>query len=201
VKHWSQFFGWLLDHEVITTNPCTHLDRSMEPREKESIRPEWIDQMVQSCRTIAERYWLRLMQWTGCRLREGLSLRARDFDLVKNRILIQESKNNRVRVNPIYPAIADYIAELLRGLGPDERVLSRITEHNCYDWIYELQDRVGVPRWSPPYNSFRATRANQLASDPSITPQQAGLLLGHSPTVARRNYLSVEDSLLERLAS
>lgn len=201
VKHWSQFFGWLKDQDVISTNPCTHLDRSMVPRDKTSIRPEWIDQMVQSCRTAEERYWLRLMQWTGCRLREGLTLRAKDFDLVKNRILIQESKNNRVRVNPIYPAIANYVTELLRGLGPDDRLLSRITEHNCYDWIYELQDRVGVPRWSPPYNSFRATRANQLASDPTITPQQAGLLLGHSPTVARRNYLSVEESLLERLAS
>ena len=191
----------LVQQDVIATNPCAKLDRSIEPREKDLIRVEWLDQMVQSCSTIEERYWLRLMQWTGCRLREGLSLRARDFDLVKNRILIQESKNNRVRVNPIYPAIAGYVAELLRRLGPDDRVLARITEHNCYDWIYELQERVGVPRWSPPYNAFRATRANQLASDPTITPQQAGLLLGHSPMVARRNYLSVEDSLLERPAS
>lgn len=201
VKHWSQFFNWLVEQDVIATNPCASLDRSIEPRQKDFISSEWIDQMVQSCSTTEERYWLRLLQWTGCRLREGLSLRARDFDLVKNRIAIQETKNQRVRVNPIYPAIADYVGELLRGRGPDERVLRRITEHTCYDWIYELQDRVGVPRWSPPYNAFRATRANQLASDPTISPTQAGLLLGHSPTVARRNYLSADESLLERLTS
>ncbi|AMV34548.1 Phage integrase family protein [Pirellula sp. SH-Sr6A] len=202
-KHWNLFFEWLRTRnpDTLGTNPCDALNRSIAPREKDTVQWEWIDQLVASCRTTEERYWLRFVQWTGCRLREGLTLRACDVELNRNRILLQESKNNRVRINPIYPAIREYLPDLLRGLGPGDRVLSRITENNCYEWLYELQDRVGVPRWKPPYNAFRATRANQLAADPTITEHQAGLLLGHSPAVARRNYLSIDDSLLERLAS
>jgi integrase len=201
-KNWAAFFTWLRDkRKSIPRNPCDELDKSIGSKSKDEVQAEWIDQMVRSCKTTEERYWLRLVQCTGCRLREGLSLRVGDFDLSRSRIIFTETKNDRQRVNPIYPAIAIYLPELLHGRSPSDRVLTRITEHTCYDWLYELRDRVGVPQWQPPYNAFRATRANQLAADPSITPQQAGLLLGHSATVARRNYLSVEDSLLTRLAT
>lgn len=201
-KHWCTFFAWLMESQVVASNPCRQLNRTIGPRSKDSIRMEWIDDLVNQCSTAEERYWLRLVQWTGCRLREGLSLRVKDFDVERNRIYIQESKNDRVRVNPIYSAIAEYLPDLLKGrVDPDERILHRITSNNCYGWLYTLCERVGVPRWQPPYNAFRATRASQLAADPTITEQQAGMLLGHSPTVARRNYLSIEENLLVRLAS
>lgn len=200
VKHWSAFFRWLESQSAIESNPCVGLARSIEVRQKDDVRAEWLDALVRSCPTAEERYWIRLLQWTGCRLREGLSLRACDFDVDRRRITIHETKNNRIRINPLYPAIAEYADELLRGREPGEPVLQRITTHTCYRWLYELRDRVGVPQWRPTHNAIRATRATQLASDPSITPQQAGLLLGHSVAVARRNYVSVEERLLERLA-
>ncbi len=200
-KNWRLFFEWLRSKGAIKTNPCDALNRTIAPRSKDTVHWEWIDYLVELCTDTEERYWLRLCQWTGCRLREGLALRACDIELDRNRIYIQETKNQRVRVNPVYPAIREHLPELLSGRDPEERILSRITENNCYEWLYGLQTRAGVPRWAPPYNALRATRANHLASDPTITPQQAGMLLGHSPMVARNNYLKVEESLLERLAS
>lgn len=200
-KHWSAFFAWLIGRGVIASNPCATLPKEIATRAKDEVRSEWIDAMVAKCSIDEERYWLRLLQWTGCRLREGLQLRVRDFDLAKGRIEITETKNDRIRVNPIYPAIAEYLDRVIAKRDPDERVLAKITENTCYDWLAELQHAAGVAIWQPPYNAFRATRANQLAADRSISPQQAGLLLGHSATVARRSYLSVDDSLLERLAS
>lgn len=200
VKHWSAFFAWLLQQHVIDANPCAGLDRSIEARPKDEVRDEWIEDLVRSSSTAEERYWLRLLQMTGCRLREGLSLRAGDFDLARRRITINETKNNRIRINPLYPAIAEYLGELVRGLEPGDRVLSRINGHTCYRWLFGLRERVGVPQWRPAHNAIRAARATQLASDPTITPQQAGMLLGHSVAVARRNYVSVEERLLERLS-
>lgn len=200
-KHWSAFFAWLIGKGVIASNPCATLPKEIAARPKDEVRPEWVDALVAKCAIDEERYWLRLLQWTGCRLREGLRLRVRDFDIAKGRIEITETKNDRIRVNPIYPAIAEYLDRVIAKRDPDERVLAKITENNCYDWLAELQQAAGVTSWQPPYNAVRATRANQLAADRSISPQQAGLLLGHSATVARRSYLSVDDSLLERLAS
>ena len=203
-KHWSAFFAWLIDKGVIASNPCATLPKEIASRAKDEVRPEWVDALVANCTTEEECYWLRLLQWTGCRLREGLRLRFRDFDLNKGRIEITETKNDRVRINPIYPAIAVHFNRIVlshRTCDPDQRVLLRITENTCYDWLAELQRSAGVASWQPPYNAFRATRANQLAADRTISPQQAGLLLGHSAAVARRSYLSVDDSLLERLAS
>lgn len=201
VKHWSTFFVWLQSQHVIESNPCVGLERSIEARPKDDVQPELIDELVRVCESDEERYWLRLLQWTGCRLREGLSLRAGDFDFEKRRITITETKNNRIRVNPLYPAVADLAGELVRGLEPGDRVLRRINGNTCYRWLYELRTRAGVPQWRPPHNAIRATRATQLASDPTITPQQAGMLLGHSVAVARRNYVSVDERLLERLSA
>lgn len=199
-KHWNAFFGWLTHIErAISINPCDDLEKEIGTREKDIIRTEWIDAMVRSCRTDEERYWLRLLQWTGCRLREGLQLRISDIDLEKGRIIITETKNDRLRVNPLYESIAEYVPGLIKGREPAELVLKRMTYNTCYKWLRSMQVKLGLPHWSPPYQSFRSTRANQLAADPTITPQQAGMLLGHSAVVARKNYLSVDDSLLEKL--
>jgi integrase len=197
---WNTFFGWLMHiQRAISLNPCDELPKEISTREKDTIRTEWIDAMVRSCRTDEERYWLRLLQWTGCRLSEGLQLRIADFDFEKGRILITESKNDRVRVNPLYPAIGQYLYSLFKGREPTELVLKRMTYNTCYKWLRSMQDELGLPHWSPPYHAFRSTRANQLAADPNITPQQAGMLLGHSAVVARKNYLSVDDLLLDKL--
>lgn len=201
VKHWSAFFIWLqCKKHVIESNPCLGLDRSIEARPKDDVRPEWIDKLVDLCESTEERYWLRLLQWTGCRLREGLSLRARDFDFDNRRITITETKNKRIRINPLYPAVAELASELVQGLEPGDRLLTRINGNTCYRWLHELRSRAGVPQWRPAHNALRGTRATQLASDPTITPQQAGMLLGHSVAVARRNYVSVDERLLERLS-
>lgn len=199
-KHWHAFFGWLTHHErALSINPCDELPKEIGTRDKDMVKPEWIDAIVASCRTAEERYWLRLLQWTGCRLREGLQLRISDLDLEAGRILITETKNDRLRVNPLYDPIAEFVPALIKGREPTELVLRRMTYNTCYKWLRSKQTRLGLPHWSPPYQAFRSTRANQLAADPTITPQQAGMLLGHSAVVARKNYLSVDDSLLEKL--
>lgn len=196
-SHWNTFFNWLVLDGYILSNPAKGLKRSIERREKPEVRPEWIDALVVVCdREWA--YWLRLVQWTGCRLREGLSLRPCDFDLAGRRINIVDTKRRCVRVNPLYPAIAEYLPDLA-VLDPELPVLRKVTPATCYTGLAKLQALVGIGPWSPPYNSFRATRANQLAA--SLNPQQAGLLLGHSAIVAQRNYLSVDDALIERLVA
>ena len=196
---WSIFFNWLRNRGVIAVNPCEKLAKVIGTKAKDEVRTEWVDRLVAACDTTEERYWLRLMQWTGCRLGEGLSLRVCDVELPKGRITFTETKNARRRANPIYPAIAEHLPTLLLGRHPEDPILRSITRANCYDWLYGLLDRLGIERWSPPWNAFRSTRANQLAADRTISPQDAGMLLGHSATVARRNYLSVQDSLLDRL--
>lgn len=195
--HWNTFFNWLVMVDVIGSNPAKALKRSIERREKAEVRPEWIDRLVGA----GDRewgYWLRLLQWTGCRLREGLSLRPCDLDLARRRINVVDTKRGCVRVNPMYPAIAEYLPDLA-GLDPELPILRSVTSATCYTGLARLQHLVGIAAWSPPYNSFRATRANQLAA--ALSPQQAGLLLGHSAIVAQRNYLSVDDALIEKLVA
>ena len=197
--HWNTFFNWLVMKDVIGSNPAKGINRSIERRDKAEVRPEWIDSLV----AVGDRewaYWLRLLQWTGCRLREGLSLRPCDFDLARRRINVVDTKRGCVRVNPIYPAIAEYLPDL-SGLDPELPILRSVTPATCYTGLARLQSLVGIEAWSPPYNSIRATRVNQLAADTTLNPQQAGLLLGHSAIVAQRNYLSVDDALIERLVA
>jgi integrase len=203
-KNWHTFFEWLRTPDkrsqraaVIDSNPCALLDRSTTRREKDEVRTEWIDAMVAACSTTEERYWLRLLQWTGCRLAEGLRLRVCDFDRVKGTIEITETKNDRIRINPIYAALEEYLPELLDDRDRDERVLRSITYNTCYEWLSRMQTLAGVPTWQPPYNAFRSTRANQLAANRKISPQQAGLLLGHSAVVAEANYLSADEATLD----
>lgn len=198
-SHWNTFFNWLVMEEVIGSNPAKALKRSIERRDKAEVRPEWIDRLVAA----GDRewgYWLRLLQWTGCRLREGLSLRPCDFDLARRRINVVDTKRRCVRVNPIYPAIAEYLPDF-SGLDPARPILRSVTAATCYTGLARLQSLVGIDAWSPPYNSIRATRVNQLAADTTLNPQQAGLLLGHSVIVAQRNYLSVDDALIQRLVA
>lgn len=208
-SHWNTFFNWLVMEGLVARNPARGLKRSIERRDKPEVKPEWVDALVAAALTpnpspngrgeLREwAYWLRLVQWTGCRLREGLSLRPCDFDLTRRRINIVDTKRGCVRVNPLYPAIAEYLPDLA-GLDPELPVLRHVTAATCYTGLARLQSLTGVERWSPPYNSFRATRANQLAA--SLNAQQAGLLMGHSAIVAQRNYLSVDDALIERLVA
>ena len=198
-KHWAEFFNWLRLERAVSINPCDELDKEITTREKDHVPTEWLDALVRSCKTDEQRYWLRLLQWTGCRVGEALQLRVQDLDTNKGVITITETKNNRIRVNPLYDPIAPYVDAVIKGREPAELVLRRITPNTCYTWLYGMQEKLGLPRWKGSYNAIRSTRANQLAADPTITPQQAGMLLGHSATVARKNYLSVDDSLLEKL--
>jgi integrase len=194
---WHTFFKWLVKEGWIASNPASGLKRAIERRDKPEIKSEWIDALVMA----GDRewaYWLRLVQWTGCRLREGLSLRPCDFDVARRRINIVDTKRGCVRVNPLYSAIAEYLPDLA-GLDPELPIVRNVTAATCYTGLARLQCLAGVERWSPPYNSFRATRANQLAA--SLNEQQAGLLMGHSAIVARQNYLSVDDALIERLVA
>ncbi len=194
---WHTFFRWAAKEGLVPSNPAGGLKRSIERRDKPEVKPEWVDAMVMVCdREWA--YWLRLVQWTGCRLREGLSLRPCDFDLARRRINIVDTKRGCVRANPIYPPIAEYLPDLA-GLDPELPILRHVTAATCYTGLARLQSLAGIERWSPPYNSFRATRANQLAA--SLNEQQAGLLMGHSAIVARQSYLSVDDALIERLVA
>ncbi len=188
-KHWHAFLRMAHTHRASNLDQSVRRSREGDRHARKGHYPHRVDRRDGAIlQTDEERYWLRLLQWTGCRLREGLQLRISDIDLEKGRILITETKNDRLRVNPLYESIAEYVPALIKGREPAELVLKWMTYNTCYKWLRLMQVKLGLPHWSPPYQSFRSTRANQLAADPTITPQQAGMLLGHSAVVARKNY-------------
>jgi len=198
--HWSIFFRWLVDARVLGRNPAADLKTTFTAREKAEVQPEWVDRLVGSCATREEKLWYRVLQWTGCRLGEALSLRLGDVDVSRHAITITDTKRGVTRRNPLYPAIAEYLPwHALPGMRADDLLFPNLSRSTCYARLKRHQSIAGIEPWYPPFNSFRATRANQLAADTTISAVQAGLLLGHSPVVAGRNYHSVDDALIAKM--
>jgi site-specific recombinase XerD len=198
--HWSIFFRWLVDGRVLGRNPACDLKTTFTAREKADVLPEWVDRLVGACTTREEKLWYRVLQWTGCRLGEALSLRLGDVDVSRHSITITDTKRGCVRRNPLYPAIAEYLPwQALPGMRADDLLFPNLSRSSCYARLKRHQSIAGIEPWYPPFNSFRATRANQLAADTTISAVQAGLLMGHSPVVAGRNYHSVDDALIAKL--
>lgn len=199
VKHWRAFFNWLTAVESLATNPAKGLPYSIGRRTKDEVRPEWIDAMVDRCRVWEGRFWLRFLQWTGCRQRESLRLCRRDFDIGRRRIAINDTKRGVVREAPLYRAIEAELPSDFERWPPDQQLLSWLNPGRCVRWFDAMRERANVPQWRPRFNAIRAMRANQLAADPRIKPEAYQVLLGHSTRTAVANYLSLDDSMVEML--
>lgn len=192
VKHWRSFFAWC----ELTPNPARGLASIVSRRHKDEVRPEWIDAMVGRCQVWEGRCWLRILQWTGCRLRESLRLRRCDFDLDRGRIVIDDTKRGVVREAPLYLEIESELPEDFALWPSCTPLFEWLTPGRCVRWFDAMRARANVPAWRPRFNSIRAMRANQLATDPRIKPEAYEILMGHTSKTAVSNYLSLDDSLV-----
>jgi integrase len=200
--HWSCFFNWLVDEKVLGRNPARDLKTAFAPRQKADVHAEWVDRLVGACQNREEKLWYRVLQWTGCRLGEALTLRLGDIDVARQSIMITDSKRGCQRRNPLYPAIAEYLPwQALPGMQSDVPLFPNLSRSTAYPRLKRHQSIAGIEPWYPPFNSFRATRANQLAANPDISPEVAGMALGHSPMVAARNYHFLDDAAIARLVA
>lgn len=197
IKHWRTFFRWLVDQHAIASDPTRGFREVLARRDKAMVRSEWIDAMVAKCDFWVGRFWLRTLQWTGCRLRESLRIRFCDIDRDRQRIIIQDTKRGVLREAPLYRAIDMHLPDRLPQR--EQTILDGIDEHTCRRWFDRLREQAGVPAWRPRFNSIRATRATQLAADPRVTRTAYQVLLGHSARTAVANYLQLDDSTVRTL--
>lgn len=195
VKHWRTFFAWC----ELGSNPARGLRARVERRQKDEVRPEWIDAMVATSALWERRCWLRVLQWTGCRLGESLRLRVCDFDLERGRISINDTKRGVVREAPLYREIEAELPPWFGEMPAQAMLFEMLSGGNCA-WCFDsMRERAGVPAWRPRFNSIRAMRANQLATDPRIKPEAYEILMGHTSKTAVANYLSLDDSTVTLL--
>jgi integrase len=195
VKHWRTFFSWC----ELGSNPARGLGARVDRRQKDEVRPEWLDAMVDRCQVWEGRCWLRILQWTGCRLRESLSLRRCDFDLERGRITINDTKRGVVREAPLYREIECELPDDFAMWPEFTPLFSWMNHSRCIRWFDSIRERAGVPAWRPRFNAIRAMRANQLATDPRIKPEAYEILMGHTSKTAVANYLSLDDSTVALL--
>jgi integrase/recombinase XerD len=78
------FYHWLLQHEVLTTNPMDRLDSmEQEQREPRPLAPEVVTKILQAipASNLRDRTLFTLIYETGIRVGEALGLLATDVDL------------------------------------------------------------------------------------------------------------------------
>jgi integrase len=90
--------------------------RFLYPAEERQLSP-----IVKQDEVLWPYYFMALH--TGMRIRELMSIRIKDVDLVMHQIFIPNSKNSRSRYMPLSPNVSTYVAELAKGNGQEARLL------------------------------------------------------------------------------
>lgn len=92
--------------------------------------------------------WLRLLPYTGLRLRESLRPRIRDVDLERRTLYVGRTKTDAPRMVYLPPHAVTTLANHPRGLNrdPDERIFRFHPGGHLYDLLHEALRRAGATK-------------------------------------------------------
>lgn len=166
----------------------------------------------------ADRALLLFLAYTGLRFGEAAALRVRRLDLLRRRLTVAESvtevagravftapKTHAVRTAPVVGLVADLLAELLDGKGPDDLVFTSPTGDvlRINNWRHRVFDpavrAAGLDGLTP--HGLRHTAAS-LAVASGATVKHVQAMLGHkSATMTLDVYAGLFADGLDDLAA
>lgn len=142
-----------------------------------------------------------IMLDTGARINEVTNILTKNVDVSGRRILLEETKNGKMRIVPFGDLSADIIGKiydpnhshLLWNYYSDIK-LSRVSLHK---FLKRLSDKLNLTSGNITSHRFRKTFATRLLKMkcPITTIQK---LLGHSSISITMRYLEIDDYMLEK---
>jgi len=202
----SAFFGNLVEHELIESNPIAGV-KEFKIKREETV-PRWFtDEELAAIWTYADehetdvvRVWFRLLPCTGLRLSEAMNLRWADVDLQSQRITIKQTKSYRTRTIPIVDSLVSWLKRL-PVTEPTDYVFGKTNGEPYYSkdsWYKRLQKALGACGIRQAgLHAFRHSFATGLARS-GAHPREIQELLGHSTINMAMRYAHAYSGQLRR---
>ncbi len=209
VKRAKEFFESAVRHELITSNPFSHLKGGPQSNSSREffITREMAAAVLTACPNCEWRAIFALSRFGGLRCpSEVLSLRWQDIDWSQERVFVTSPKTARYpggesRVIPLFPELREVLAEAFEQAEPGavhviRRYRSR--EANLRTELQRILERAGLSSWPRLFHNLRASRETELAQDFPI--HVVCRWIGNSVKVAQKHYLQVTDADYEKAA-
>lgn len=207
-KHAKRLFQLATDKKWISENPFKEMKGwiSSNPERNMFIERKVADQIIEALPTAELKLLFALGRYGGLRLpQEARDLKWEYVNWEQSRFSVYSQKNQRHqrkrwRVVPIFTELRPYF-EAARDDAIEGEVfvipyLQRKTGSAFTNTIRRIQKRLGIEAWPKTLQNLRVSRANEVESEYGAKLEEAWI--GHSPEVAKENYLMVLESEFER---
>jgi integrase len=180
----SKMFGWLVQRQRVSVNPCAGVYRPDTPKARDRVLSE--DEIVRFWRAAqaARKEFeasLKLLLLTGCRLNEvaGMISSELNEDCTTWTIPGTRTKNGRPHIVPLSPLARQIISEAQRAGGTPHLVFTTNGRSRISGWS-KLKKRVDlamkIPHWR--FHDLRRTAATGMA-EIGIAPHIVEAVLNH----------------------
>ncbi len=121
----QQYLGYILHIGKIKINPASHLKFRFpqEKVERKIFTRQEIRELYRITQTLQEQALLHLAYGCGLRVKELSQLNKEDLRLSENQVIVQKGKNNKRRIIPIVPKMAEELQEFIQSTDPDQQAI------------------------------------------------------------------------------
>lgn len=189
-------FNRAVDDDLIIYNPFDRLSGGLPPVEKDwhYVSLDEFNKLIEACPNQGWKTLLGLCRLAGLRQGEALSLRWRDVDWKKNRLMVWAQKTKRRRVVPIAPELLPILREALTGApAGGATVVHDVTAPNVWRDFGVIRKRAGTPKYTKWCHTLRKNRESDWING-GFPFHVVVEWMGHSDEVARQHYLRVNEA-------
>jgi integrase len=210
----SKLFSWLVQHRMITSNPCLGMYVPPAPAARERVLTDAeIVKFWAACDTVGEPFsqLFKLLLLTGCRLNEVAGMRRAELSADGETWTIPgvRTKNHRVHVVPL-PEMARGVLKRVKPIEGEAGLVFTTNGKTCVSGWSKTKRRLDEAMKIPPWrlHDLRRTAATGMA-ELGIAPHIVEAALNHvsgaragvAGTYNRAVYAAEKRAALERWAS
>jgi len=189
-------FNRAVDDDLIMYNPFDRLSGGLPAVEKDwhYVGLDEFSKLVAASPNQGWKTLLGLCRLAGLRQGEALSLRWRDVDWQKNRLIVWAQKTKRRRVVPIAPELLPILRDAFADAPESgESVVTGVTTPNVWRDFGVIRKKAGTPKYAKWCHTLRKNRESDWinAGFPFHVVVE---WMGHSDEVARQHYLRVNEA-------
>jgi|GEM_PF-2366314 len=187
-KFGAMKYGW------VPVNPFANERKNVKTDVKPPapVTSEDVQRMVDCATEPGMKCLIALTGWTGMRLGEAKALTWANIQWGRRRLTIKKGKTGArdVLMEPQLEAVLSAVV-----LDATSDLVCDISEHNLQAKLHKVAALAGLDRWQDPFHGLRRWREIDWVGRYPFNVVTAWL--GHSPTVALANYLSVDEEFYQ----
>ena len=200
--YYNAFFKWLVQEEIITSNPIDRIKPIKAPKtHKKPFTEKEIERLLDACETTRDRAIIEFLYSTGCRASECINADLSDIDFRRNTFNIRNGKGNKDRTVFISERAMLWLERYISERKDADTALwigrkGRLSRHGLGALVRRLGEKAGVQGAHP--HKFRHTLASDMIKRdaPLQVVQQ---ILGHESLDTTMEYVTIMDGEAERV--